>query len=73
MLEELGKPNDDTVCSLMQEAAKLSPEDFKILTEALDDQRWGNIILARKLNSLGFKTSKGILFRHRSKECACAR
>lgn len=73
MLENLGKPNDNTICGLMKNAAELSPEDYQILVEALDDPRWGNIVLARKLNSLGFKTSKGQLFRHRNKECFCAR
>ena len=73
MLEKLGTPQDDNICGLMQEASKLSPEDFRILTDALDNPMWGNVILARKLNALGFRASRGMLFRHRNKECACAR
>lgn len=71
MLENLGTPEDRSYCIIIRSGMKLSPEDFAIYKEALDDPRWGHTILADRLTKLGLKTAKDSLRRHREKTCSC--
>jgi hypothetical protein len=73
MLENLGTPEDRSVCIVIREGLKLSPEDFQILDNALNDPRWGHVVLANELNKLGFKIGRDSLTRHRIGKCTCAR
>jgi hypothetical protein len=73
MLENLGTPEDRNFCVIVRNGMTLSPEDFAIYQEAINDPRWGNVVLAERLTKLGLKTGKDSIRRHRDKVCSCAR
>jgi hypothetical protein len=73
MLENLGEPQSKGVCKLVMKMRELNEADQKILEDALANPAWGNSLLTRRLNELGFVVYRDSLTRHRNKECACAR
>jgi hypothetical protein len=73
MLENLGEPQSKSVCKLVMKMRELDESDQKILEDALADPAWGNSLLTRRLNELGFTVYRDTLTRHRNKECACVR
>jgi hypothetical protein len=73
MLENLGEPQSKSVCKLVMKMRELDEADQKILEDALANPAWGNSLLTRRLNELGFVVYRDSLTRHRNKECACAR
>lgn len=73
MLENLGEPQSKHLCAFAKKMRELSESDQKILEEALANPEWGNMLLTRRLNELGFVVYRDTLTRHRNKECACVR
>lgn len=73
MLENLGEPQSKHICRFAMKMRELDEADQKILEEALANPAWGNMLLTRRLNELGFKVYRDTLTRHRNKECACVR
>lgn len=73
MLEGLTPPEDKTLCKVSRQAAELSPEDFAILQEALNDPRWSTNALHVALNERGFFVGDTALRKHRDKKCCCVR
>lgn len=73
MLEGLEPPIKDALCKVSREASKLSPEDFAILQDALNDKRWTTNALVIALNERGFEVGETALRKHRVGRCHCAR
>lgn len=73
MLENLGEPESKYLCAFAKKVRELDKADQQILEDALANPEWGNLLLTRRLNELGFKVYRDTLTRHRNKECACAR
>jgi hypothetical protein len=73
MLEGLKAPTDDALCKMGRAASNLSPEDYQILADALEDPKWTTSALNRALLERGFRVGETIMRRHRRKECTCAR
>lgn len=73
MLENLGEPKSKKLCALARKMFELDKADQKILEDALANPDWGNTLLTRRLNELGFVVYRDTLARHRNKECACVR
>lgn len=73
MLEGLMPPEKEAICVLMRKASELSPEDFKILNDAIADPRWAGAQLHAALAERGFSVHKDAIQQHRTKRCACAR
>jgi hypothetical protein len=74
MLEGLTPKTKEALCFLMKKAAiELSDEDIRILNDAITDNRWSDNALADALTSKGFIISRGVITKHRTGKCACAR
>lgn len=73
MLEGLEPPSADMLCKVARQAADLSPEDYQILEQALEDKRWSTNALVIALNDRGFPIGDTALRKHRDKKCCCAR
>lgn len=73
MLEGLAPKKKEAICVLMSRAAELSPEDYQILMDALDDPRWSSNGLASALRERGFNIHKNAVGEHRKKICPCVR
>lgn len=73
MLEGLVPPEKEAICVLMRKASDLSPEDFQILNDAINDPRWSGANLRAALADRGFRVHKDAIQQHRTKRCACAR
>lgn len=72
MLEDLALPAGKP-CKTAQKIAELSPEDQKILLDALENPRWSTHALRRELTQRGFIISDTSFRGHRNKECSCVR
>lgn len=73
MLEDLPVPTDKSLCLVATKALDLSPEDFRILQDALDNPNWPHSKLAEELKARGFHVGETVVRRHRLKTCACVR
>lgn len=73
MLEGLKIPAKSRPCVLARKAAELSPEDRKILDEALEDPRWSTNGLRQALADRGFFIGDSGLRAHRTRSCTCVR
>ncbi len=74
MLEGLAPKEKESICFLMKKAtSELDDKDLKVLLEALKDPRWSESGLAEALTQRGFKVSRGVIHRHNSGACGCAK
>lgn len=72
MLEDLILPNGKP-CRTAKKMSELSPDDQKILQDALNNPRWSTHALRRELIQRGFIISDTSFRAHRNKECSCVR
>jgi hypothetical protein len=74
MLEGLAPKEKESICFLMKKATtELNDSDLRIFLDALKDTRWTDNSLTDALNEKGFAISRGIITKHKSGKCACAR
>jgi hypothetical protein len=74
MLEALERDNDDKLCSMMEAAiATFDEKDMAKFLDAINDLDWSTRELANKLTALGFPVSDQKIWKHRAKNCRCAR
>ena len=74
MLEGLAPKTKEPICYLMDKAVKeLNEHDLAILVDALNDSRWSETALTDALCARGFKISRGVIHRHQTGACGCAR
>jgi hypothetical protein len=73
MLEALQLPQEDKLCTMMQDAIdKFDENDLKIFQESLANPAWSSRELAQQLTKLGFPVSDSKIWKHRSGACRCA-
>lgn len=74
MLETLEKENKERFCSMMEAAIETFDEkDMSKFMDAVNDLDWSTRELANKLTELGFPVSDQKIWKHRAKNCRCAR
>lgn len=74
MLEALQKDNKERFCSMMETAMTTFDEaDMAKFLDAINDLDWSTRELANKLTDLGFPVSDQKIWKHRAKNCRCAR
>lgn len=74
MLEGLAPKTKEALCFLMKKAiTELSDDDLRIFNDALADTRWSDNSLSDALTSKGFIISRGVITKHKTGKCACAR
>lgn len=74
MLETLEKENKERFCSMMEAAMETFDEkDMAKFLGAIADLDWSTRELANKLTDLGFPVSDQKIWKHRAKNCRCAR
>jgi hypothetical protein len=74
MLEALQKENKERFCSMMEAAIETFDEkDMAKFMDALNDHEWSTRTLANQLTELGFPVSDQKIWKHRAKNCRCAR
>lgn len=74
MLETLEKDNKERFCSMMETAmATFDEKDMAKFLDAIADLDWSTRELANKLTELGFPVSDQKIWKHRAKNCRCAR
>jgi hypothetical protein len=75
MLEGLTPPKNKAVyCRIEQLMADMTPEDKKILTDALaNTSGWSSNSLSKALRQRGVSVADTTIAKHRGKTCACYR
>jgi hypothetical protein len=74
MLEALVKEEKERFCSMMEAAIETFDEkDMAKFMDAVNDLDWSTRELANKLTELGFPVSDQKIWKHRAKNCRCAR
>jgi hypothetical protein len=74
MLEALVKEEKERFCSMMEAAIEMFDEkDMAKFMDAVNDLDWSTRELANKLTDLGFPVSDQKIWKHRAKNCRCAR
>jgi hypothetical protein len=74
MLEALVKEEKERFCSMMEAAIETFDEkDMAKFMAAVNDLDWSTRELANKLTDLGFPVSDQKIWKHRAKNCRCAR
>lgn len=74
MLETLEKENKERFCSMMEAAIETFDEkDMAKFMDAIGDLGWSTRELSQKLTELGFPVSDQKIWKHRAKNCRCAR
>jgi len=72
MLEALQLPTEEKLCTMMQQALDtFDDKDLVIFEESLANPAWSSRELAQQLTKLGFPTSDGKIWKHRSGGCRC--
>jgi hypothetical protein len=71
MLENLVPPGRFRSCKVSEISANLSPEDKRILEDAIASPEWPIKALSRALGERGLQVSETPLGNHRAKTCAC--
>ena len=74
MLEALQKDVEEKLCSMMEDAmTTFDDKDMAKFLDAINDHDWSTRVLAGKLTELGFPVSDQKIWKHRAKNCRCAR
>lgn len=74
MLEALERDNEERFCTMMETAIDTFDEkDMAKFMDAINDHTWSTRTLAAKLTDLGFPVSDQKIWKHRAKNCRCAR
>lgn len=71
LLDDLAPVKRTYPCKVRDEAAKLSPDDAKILLEATENPAWSIHGLVSQLNKRGLQINAEPIRRHREKACSC--
>lgn len=74
MLETLERDSKERFCTMMEQAMSTFDEkDMAKFMDAIGDLEWSTRELANKLTNLGFPVSDQKIWKHRAKNCRCAR
>ena len=73
MLENLTPPKRIRSCAVRTILAGLEKKDKEIFIEALANQDWAALTLAKELTKRGLLISDGAITRHRKEICSCSK